>query len=172
MTGPRVWLCRQIQHTLAKIRTEVPPWQQVKIVLGRLILMNFFHFKFRTVRCLSVYRQLKQLCKVSVWRCPQKHLFGKFLKRYKAQKAIFPAFSWLVSIWRALLFYRPNFAGLHKGKDTLSKFSFHGISWNTISGWFHGTWNNFTKYFYFSTQHSLRTFFINKKLCLQRKYIV
>ena len=34
------------------------------------------------------------------------------------------------------------------------KFFFQGISWNTVSGSFHETWNNFMKYFYFSMQHS------------------
>ena len=34
------------------------------------------------------------------------------------------------------------------------KFFFKGISWNTVSGSFHETWNNFKKYFYFSIQHS------------------
>ena len=34
------------------------------------------------------------------------------------------------------------------------KFFFQGISWNTVSGSFHETWNNFMKYFYFSIQHS------------------
>ena len=33
------------------------------------------------------------------------------------------------------------------------KFFFQGI-WNTVSGSFHETWNNFMKYFYFSIQHS------------------
>ena len=42
---------------------------------------------------------------------------------------------------------------MFKGKDTL-KFFFQGISWNTVSGSFHETWNNFMKYFYFSIQHS------------------
>ena len=34
------------------------------------------------------------------------------------------------------------------------KFFFQGISWNTVSGSFHETWNTFMKYFYFSIQHS------------------
>ena len=34
------------------------------------------------------------------------------------------------------------------------KFFFQGISWNTVSGSFHETWNNFMKYFYLSIQHS------------------
>ena len=35
---------------------------------------------------------------------------------------------------------------------------------NTVSGRFYETWYAFMKYFYFSTEHSLRTFFINKKI--------
>ena len=42
-------------------------------------------------------------------------------------------------------------------------------SWNIVSGWFHEKQNTFMKYFYFSTQHSLRTFFINKKIVLTKK---
>ena len=49
------------------------------------------------------------------------------------------------------------------------KFFFQSISWNTVSGSFHETWNTFMKCFYFSIQHSLRMFLINKKLCLQTK---
>ena len=34
------------------------------------------------------------------------------------------------------------------------KFFFQDMSWNTVSGSFHETWNTFMEYFYFSIQHS------------------
>ena len=43
------------------------------------------------------------------------------------------------------------------------KFFFQSFSWNTVSASFHETRNTFIKYFYFSIQHSLRMFLINKK---------
>ena len=46
-----------------------------------------------------------------------------------------------------------NFTKFLKGRYT-EIFFFQGISWNIVSGSFHGTWNNFMKYFYFSIQHS------------------
>ena len=49
------------------------------------------------------------------------------------------------------------------------KFFFQRISWNTVSGSFHETWNTFMKYFYFSIQHSLRMFLINKKIVFTEK---
>ena len=52
------------------------------------------------------------------------------------------------------------------------KFFFQGFQGNTVWGWFHETWNTFMKYYYFGTQHSLRTFFINKKILFKRKDIV
>ena len=46
---------------------------------------------------------------------------------------------------------------------------FQSISWNTVSGSFHETWNTFMKYFYFSIQHSLRMFLNNKKISFTEK---
>ena len=62
----------------------------------------------------------------------------------------------------------PKVSVYSNGKDTL-KFFFQGISWNAVSGWFHKTWKTFMKCFYFNTQHSLRTFFINKKIVFTEK---
>ena len=49
------------------------------------------------------------------------------------------------------------------------KFFFQSISWNTVSGSFHETWNTFMKYFYFSIQHSLRMFLTNEKIVFAEK---
>ena len=49
------------------------------------------------------------------------------------------------------------------------KFFFQSISWNTVSRSFHETWITFMKYFYFSIQHSLRMFLINKKIVFTEK---
>ena len=49
------------------------------------------------------------------------------------------------------------------------EFFFQSISWNIVLGLFHETWNTFMKYFYFSIQHSLRMFLINKKIVFSEK---
>ena len=50
---------------------------------------------------------------------------------------------------------------------------FQSISWNTIAGSFHETWNTFMKYFYLSIQHPLRMFLINKKIeFIEKRYLV
>ena len=46
---------------------------------------------------------------------------------------------------------------------------FQSISRNTVLGSFHETRNTFMKYFYFSIQHSLRIFLINKKIVFSEK---
>ena len=47
-----------------------------------IILISYFHLKFRSVNCLSISRQLKQSSKVSVQCCTQEYLFGKFSENY------------------------------------------------------------------------------------------
>ena len=47
-----------------------------------------------------------------------------------------------------------------------AEFFFQSISWNTVLGSFQ---NTFMKYFYFSIQHSLRMFLINKKIKFTEK---
>ena len=48
-------------------------------------------------------------------------------------------------------------------------FFFQSISWNTISGAFHETWNTFMKYFYFIIKVSFLILLINKKIELTEK---
>ena len=48
-------------------------------------------------------------------------------------------------------------------------FFFQSIWWNLVSWSLHNTWNTFMKYFYFSIQHSLRMFLINKKIVFAEK---
>ena len=57
-----------------------------------------------------------------------------------------------------------------RGKGTLKLF-FQSISWNTISGAFHETWNTFMKYFYFNIKISFLIFLINKKIEFTEKKI-
>ena len=49
------------------------------------------------------------------------------------------------------------------------KFFFRSISWNTVSGSFHETWNTFMTCFYFSIQHSLHMFLTNKNIVFTEK---
>ena len=65
----------------------------------------------------------------------------KYLKRYNF---------WTISFQHVVFWYTEIFLSKH-----FMKYSFRVISWNT-----------FLKYFYFSIQHSLRMFLMNKKLCL------
>ena len=99
----------------------------------------------------------------------------------KNVRLFFQAYTLACSLQIKLTFIRILFYLTREGY-TVKSF-FQGISWNTVSGWFHDTWNNFMKYFYFRTQDSLRTLepninsincihFINKKLCLQERYRV
>ena len=47
-----------------------------------IILISYFHLKFRSVNCLSISRPLKQSSKVSVQCCTQEYLFGKCSENY------------------------------------------------------------------------------------------
>ena len=85
----------------------------------------------------------------------------------KNVRLFFQAYTLACSLQIKLTFIRILFYLTREGY-TVKSF-FQGISWNTVSGWFHETWNTFMKYFYFSTQHSLRTFFINKKIVFTEK---
>ena len=51
------------------------------------------------------------------------------------------------------------------------KFLFQSISWNTLLEVFHGPWNTFMKYFYFSISVSLRMFLVDIKNCVYREKI-
>ena len=77
-------------------------------------------------------------------------------------------FSSKVPLYKTLEKLQVQILSLYRKGRTM-KFFFRSISWNTVSGSFHETWNTFIKYFYFSIQYSLCMVLINKKIVFTDK---
>ena len=130
--------------------------------LRKPILISFFNglWLYHLKSALTFQKKLF----ISFNNSPSKMMKNSFYFILKALfvRKIFKVLSWLFG-------HVEKTAWLREGCTV--KFFFQSISWNTVSGSFHETWNTFMKYFYLSNIHWV-CFSTIKQLCLQRKDIV
>ena len=131
------------------------PW--LKSIFRTSVTQKFRHYLWMNatndiysfIKVTYLILQILKVCSINCCKC----YVGRGLKRWcLIQVKIIIYWFWLLIHWLLMgKIHCKIFLSEH-----FMKYSFRIISWNMI-------------YFYFSIQHSLRMFLINKKLCLQRK---